>query len=200
MKTNEKKDLRFVILFLVVVTCSLIYLFQSSYARYRRAVSGDVSGNIAQWNIKVNNEDIANKKTLTTAIVPTFPESQYNKDGVIAPGIEGYYTITIDASQVDVPFECNIFSDVSEDSSISDLKTLSYEINPTDTENRLEYSPDTGIVKQILKNTKSTTFKIYLTWDDETGAMDNQADTAVGIDNNSKALMKVTLHFSQINQ
>lgn len=200
MKTDKKKDLRFVILFLVVVSCSLIYLFQSSYARYRRAVSGDVSGEIAQWNIKVNNEDIANKKTLTTTIVPTFPESLYNKEGVIAPGVEGYYTITIDASQVDVPFECSIFSDVSQDSSISDLKTLSYEINPTDTENKLEYSPDTGIVRQIPKNTKSTAFKIYLTWDDETGAMDNQADTSVGVDDNSKALMKVTLRFSQINQ
>ncbi len=200
MKVNKKKDLRFVILFLVIVSCSLIYLFQSSYARYRRAASGDVSADIAQWNIRVNNEDIANKKTLTTTITPTFPESQYNKEGVIAPGSEGYYMITIDASEVDVPFECSIFSDVSQDSTISDLKTFSYEINPTDTENRLQYSPDTGIVRQIPKNTKSTIFKIYLAWDDETGTMDNQADTSAGIDNDSKALMKVTLHFSQMNQ
>lgn len=50
---------------------------------------------------------------------------------MIAPGSEGYYTITIDSSQVDVPFLCTIHSDVSPDSSISDLKTLSYVINPT---------------------------------------------------------------------
>lgn len=200
MKSNKKKDLCFIILFLVIVSCSFIYLFQSSYAKYRKGVSGDVSANIAQWSIKVNNEDIANKKTLSTTIVPVFPESEYNKEGVIAPGVEGYYMITIDASQVDVPFECSIFSNVSQDSSISDLKTLSYEINPTSTEKRLEYSSDTGIVKQIPKNTKSTVFKIYLTWDDITGTMDNQADTLIGVDSNSKSLMKVTLHFSQINQ
>lgn len=200
MKTIKRKDLQFLILFVVVVSCSFIYLFQSSYAKYRRAVSGEVSGDIAQWNITVNNEDISNKKTLSTVISATFPESEYNKEGVIAPGVEGYYTINLDASQVDVPFECNIFSDVSPDSSVSDLKTLSYEVNPTTSENKIDYSSDTGIVRQIQRNTKQTIFKIYLKWDDETGTMDNQTDTSVGVDSNSKALMKVTLHFSQINQ
>lgn len=199
MKASEKNDIRFLILFIVVVSFSLIYLFQSSYAKYRRAVNGNISTNIAQWNIKINNEDIFNKKELSTTIAATFPESEYNKEGVIAPGVEGYYLITIDASQVDVPFECQIFSDVSPDSSISDLKTLSYEINPSDIENRIGYSPDTGIVTQISKNTEQMIFKIYLIWDDETGEMNNQADTDVGIDDNSKALMNVMLHFSQIN-
>lgn len=200
MKTSEKKDFRFIILFVVVVSFSLIYLFQSSYAKYRRAVSGNVSSDIAQWNIKVNNEDIANKKTLTTTIEAFFPESEYNKEGVIAPGIEGYYTITVDSSQVDVPFECSILSNVSPESIISDLKTLSYEINPTDEEKKVEYVPDTGIVQQISRNTKQTVFKIYLKWEDETGTMDNQADTVAGVNSDSKALMTVTLHFSQLNQ
>ena len=43
-------------------------------------------------------------------------------------------------------------------------------------------------------------FKIYLKWDDETGTMDNQADTVAGVNSDSKALMTVTLHFSQLNQ
>lgn len=200
MKINEKKDLRFIFLFIVIVSSCLLYLFQSSYAKYRRAVSGNVSSNIAGWNIKVNNEDIANKKTLTTTIEPTFPESQFNKEGVIAPGVEGYYTITIDASGVDVPFECNIFSDVSPDSDISDLKTFSYEINPADTEDRFSYSADAGIVRQIPRNTNQTVFKIYLAWDDDNGQMDNQLDTSAGVNTDSQALMKVTLKFSQINQ
>lgn len=197
---SRKKDLRFIILFVVLVSCCLLYLFQSSYAKYRRGVTGEVSADVAGWNIKVNGEDIANKKTLTTTIVPTFLESENSAAGVIAPGVEGYYTITIDASLVDVPFECTIHSDVADDSSISDLKTLSYQINPTSsTTDRLTYSADTGIVQVIPRNTSQYVFRIYLVWDDENGTMDNQADTEVGVSDSSQALMQVSLQFSQIN-
>lgn len=197
---NKKRDLRFVILFVVIVSCCLIYLFQSSYAKYRRGVSGRVSSEIASWNIKVNGEDIMDKKELTTTIEPTFLESENSNEGVIAPGVEGYYLVTIDASEVDVNFLCTIYSAAAETSSISDLKTLSYEINPTDdSSNKLEYSPDTGIVVEIPKNTSEYVFKIYLTWDDDTGTMDNQADTSVALDDTSQALMTVDLQFSQLN-
>lgn len=109
--------------------------------------------------------------------------------------------ITIDASDVDVNFLCSIHSDVSLDSSVVDLKTLSYVINPVnDDDEKLDYSADTGIVRQISKNTKQTVFRIYIQWDDEDGTMDNQADTEVATSGNNKALMNVTLQFSQLNQ
>lgn len=200
MTDTKRKDLKFIMLFVILVSCCLLYLFQSSYAKYRRQIEGTVSSDIANWNIKVNGEDIANKKTLTTTIEPTFLESENAKEGVIAPGVEGYYTITIDASDVDVNFLCTIHSDVSVDSSVSDLKTLSYVINPvSDTDERLTYSADTGIVQQISKNTKQTVFRVYIKWDDDEGTMDNQADTEVATDDASKALMSVTLQFSQLN-
>lgn len=201
MTDTKKKDLKFIILFIVLVSCCLLYLFQSSYAKYRRQINGSVSSDIASWNIKVNGEDIANKKTLTTTIEPTFLETENTKEGVIAPGVTGYYTITIDASDVDVNFLCSIHSDVSVDSNVVDLKTLSYVVNPvSDNDEKLTYSADTGIVQQISKNTNQTVFRIYIQWDDEDGTMDNQADTEVATSGNSKALMNVTLQFSQLNQ
>ena len=201
MTDTKKKDLKFIILFIVLVSCCLLYLFQSSYAKYRRQINGSVSSDIASWNIKVNGEDIANKKTLTTTIEPTFLESENTKEGVIAPGVTGYYTITIDASDVDVNFLCSIHSDVSVDSNVVDLKTLSYVVNPvSDNDEKLTYSADTGIVQQISKNTNQAVFRIYIQWDDEAGTMDNQADTEAATNDNSKALMNVTLQFSQLNQ
>lgn len=201
MTDTKKKDLKFIILFIVLVSCCLLYLFQSSYAKYRRQINGSVSSDIASWNIKVNGEDIANKKTLTTTIEPTFLESENTKEGVIAPGVTGYYTITIDASDVDVNFLCSIHSDVSVDSNVVDLKTLSYVVNPvSDNDEKLTYSADTGIVQQISKNTNQTVFRIYIQWDDEAGTMDNQVDTEAATNDNSKALMNVTLQFSQLNQ
>lgn len=195
---KNKKDLYYILIFAAIVVFCLAYLFQSSYAKYRRGITGDVEAEIASWHIKVNGEDIMNNKTLTTTIVPTFLESENTKEGVIAPGVEGYYTVTVDASDVDVNFLCMIKSEVADESSISDLKTLSYEINPTDTENRLTYSSDTGIVYEFARNSGIVTFKIYLVWDDENGQMDNQADTSVGVDDTSQALMKVNLQFSQV--
>ncbi len=200
MTDTKKKDLKFILLFIILVSCCLIYLFQSSYAKYRRKLEGTVSADIASWNIKVNGEDIANKKTLTTTIEPTFLESENTAADVIAPGVEGYYTITIDASNVDVNFLCNIRSEVSVDSSVTDLKTLSYVVNPaSDDDERLTYSADTGIVQQISKNTEQTVFRIYIKWEDEDGIMDNQADTEVATNSSSKALINVTLQFSQLN-
>lgn len=200
---SKKKDILFVLLFIVVVGVCLLYLFQASYAKYRRAVSGSVNGDIASWQIKVNGEDIMNKKTLNTTITPFFPEDETHAEDVIAPGVEGYYTISIDASNVDVPFRVTIFSEVAENSSVSDLKTYTYEYNskltpPTDYNSRELYNNDNGIVYDIARNSKTNDFRIYVVWDDTNGTMDNAQDTEVGINDNSKALMNVRLHFEQI--
>ena len=199
MKKQKEKDLRFILLFIIIVSCCLLYLFQSSYAKYRKQINGQVDAEIASWNIKVNEEDIANKKVITNTIEPVFPNDDNTTNGKIAPGIEGYYMITIDATEVDVPFQCKIQSEAPEESSVTDLKTLSYEINPTTIKNKLEYNNDTGIIQNIEKNTKKTTIKIYLTWDDETGTMNNQTDTNVATNPDSQALMDVVIHFNQLN-
>lgn len=197
---TRKKDLRFIIFFVVIASFCLLYLFQSSYAKYRKQINGQVQSSIANWNIKVNDEDIANKKTLEGQIIPVFAGGENSASGVIAPGVEGYYTITIDASDVDVSFRLTVHSDVSSESSITDLKTLTYSINPTSTtEEKLTYSPDTGIVQDIPRNSKKFVIRVYLKWDDDTGSMDNSADTDVALDDNSQALMNVKIHFSQLN-
>ena len=82
MKKELKKDLRFIIIFILVVTISFIYLFQSTYAKYKKQVNSNVNSTIASWNIKINNETINNKKTLTNSITPTFYENEYVKENI----------------------------------------------------------------------------------------------------------------------
>lgn len=201
MDTAKKKDLKFLIFFLIILSFSLFYLFQSSYAKYRKQVDGNVSARIAGWNIKINNEDIANKKVLTSNIAPTFPETENTVKDVLAPGSEGYYTITIDATNVDVAFQYTIFSEVADTSSVTDLKTLSYIINPDNaTASKLEYDPATGISGSLDKNAKTLSIRIYIKWEDEDGVMTNEEDTSAAINATKQALMKVKLQFSQINK
>ena len=72
MNKEKLKDLRFIIVFIAIVSFSFIYLFQTSYAKYRKQIEGETSLTIAKWNIKVNNEYVDNKAVLEEEITPTF--------------------------------------------------------------------------------------------------------------------------------
>ena len=74
---KKRRDIIFIVLFITIVSISLIYLFQTSYAKYRRNTNGEVQGRVASWDIKVNNESITTNTTLTNKIVPTIDDSNY---------------------------------------------------------------------------------------------------------------------------
>ena len=97
-----KNDKKFIVLFIIIVIICFYYLFQSSYAKYRKKIDGEVQARVASWLIKVNNENIENKDTLTNEITPVFDQNEFVNDGVIAPGSTGYFELTINAENVDV--------------------------------------------------------------------------------------------------
>ena len=198
MKEEKVKDFKFIIVFILIVGFSSIYLAQSSLAKYRKQTSAEIDVNIAKWNIKINNEDIDNKVTLTNKIVPSFTGNEYVKDSVIAPGSVGYCDIIIDATGVDVDFNYELNSIVPEDSDLKDLKITDYIINPTDTNTDVStYDEVSSITGTIQKNTDNYVIRLYIKWDEETGTMDNKQDTDVAINPDSKALIKAILKFQQ---
>ena len=171
---ENKKDLRFIIIFIVIVGISLIYLAQASYAKYRRQIDGNVEATVAQWNIKVNNELINNKSVLTNDITPYFESNPYIKSGVLAPGGTGYFDLSIDGTEVDVDFTYQITIENDESAPLEDLIITRYE------QDRVAYNYDseTGITGNITKNTGPVNVRVYFMWNDsETNVMDNQADT-----------------------
>lgn len=197
----KKKDLKFLIIFIIVVIICLIYLFQSSYAKYRKQINANINSSIASWNIKINDEYINNKSTLTNDIQTTFLGDNYTKEGVLAPGSEGYFDIIIDATNTDVSFNYTIHCIVSTASDITDLITTGYIINPSSTNTtKITYDNTTGISGSVTHNTSQETIRIYIKWnEDATSTMDNTADTTTAIDTNSKALMTSTIAFNQLN-
>ena len=201
MNTEKKKDIKFIIIFIIIITLSFTYLFQASYAKYRKQVNAEVDAEIASWNIKINNEDIGKKKTLTNKIEPVFPGDEFTNEGVIAPGSIGYFDLIINATNVDVDFTYELTAEPSTTSSISDLKINSYIINPSATNTtQIPYTNGTKLTNTIVRNTPSTTIRMYIEWNDTDGqTMDNSADTDVGVDQNSKALINVTFNFYQKN-
>ncbi|MBQ8132496.1 MAG: hypothetical protein IJ193_08400 [Bacilli bacterium] len=194
---KKKNDIIFIIIFIIVVGFSLFYLSQASYAKYRRKLEGRLDATIASWNIKVNNEEIKNKTTLTNSITPVFETNEFVKEGVIAPGSTGYFDLTINAEEVDVDFNFQVTSEVDEETPLLDLIFTEYEIDGVKTSFQ-----DEGIITSTLtKNTGDTEIRVYFKWnDDATNQMDNQADTEYAINEDYKdTKIKVTIHFTQKN-
>lgn len=193
---EKKKDFIFIIVFILTVGISFFYLFQTSYAKYKKKIDGTVSTSVANWNIKVNNETIKNKSTLEQEIIPVFDKNDYIKEDVLAPGSTGYFDLLINAEKVDVDFIYEI-SEVKNSSSLTDLKITSYELNDSGT--KMPYDGTTKLTGELLKNTPDTKIRLYFGWDDneKTQAMNNAEDTAYAQKTNVKANMILSLHFIQ---
>ena len=194
MKKELKKDLRFIIIFILVVTISFIYLFQSTYAKYKKQVNSNVNSTIASWNIKINNETINNKKTLTNSITPTLYENEYVKENTLAPGIKGYFDINIDSSKVDVDFNYEVNAVLNNSTNLTDFKITDYELNDSGTKQNFN---TTGISNSLPKNTKNTKIRFYIEWiDDDTNVMNNIEDTTYAT-NHDDVKYVLTIKFTQ---
>ncbi len=190
----EKKDLKFIIIFIVIVCFSFAYLFQATYAKYRKQVTAEMNGDIANWNIKVNDEDISGKKTLTKSITPEITSSEYVKDNKIAPGSNGYFTVTIDATNVDVDFNYELTTELNQDTNLTDFKIYGYKIN----DGSIISTYDSILTGEIKKNTQETKITYYIKWDDDdtTQTMTNADDTEYA-KNHTDVKINLTIKFTQ---
>lgn len=201
MKKYLNKDIKFIIVFVIIVGISLLYLNQSSLAKYKKQVTGKANMQIAKWSIRVNNEDIANKTVLNKDITPQFEATSTTKESVIAPGSIGYFDIEIDPTNVDVNFKYELTTSVPESSTIKDLKIIYYIKEPDTNSTKIEYNDGDIITDTLEHNSETKKLRIYIEWDDsETNIMDNKADTEAATATFSKALINVNLKFSQINE
>lgn len=200
MITIKKNNFIFIITFCIIISLSLIIFFSMSYAKYRKVIEAEVDAKIASWRIKVNNEDIKNKKVLSQKIIPVFPGDEYTKPDVLAPGSIGYFDIIIDTKDVEVNLNYELTAENSPDSSITDLIVKSYTINPATNDEQIPY--EDMISNVIQYNNEKTTIRIYIEWndDDENSTMTNEDDTNVAIDETSKAIINVKIKFNQINK
>lgn len=188
-----KKRILVFILFCLV----FIFLFQEAYAKYRKYATVRVDNTVAKWNIKINNETIGNKTTLTNHITPTITSSNYVKADVLAPGSTGYFDIVIDASDADVSFTYSIDIASYDMYTINDLNIYAYSVNDFNTTTTVTGGNVSGTIQH---NTATTTIRIYFNWlDDGTDTMNNQADTSVAVNGTANADILATFHLTQVS-
>lgn len=192
--------------FLLLACFSLllsISTFKETYAKYKNDITGVTNINVARWKIFVNNQDITESSTMSSAITPTFSGSEHIKSNVIAPTSEGYFDIIIDSSNTDVSFSYSISLENNPYTSVTDLIIKGYKINNDIDNNEAEMQEITedGITGNILlsNNTNINTIRVYVEWNDDTSTedMNNAEDTEASL-SEEPAIVNVTLNFTQI--
>ena len=175
----------------------LITFIQQAYAKYLTNASANANATIARWNIKLNEQNVVEQSDFSNTIIPVFPGSEHIASDIIAPLSEGYFDLSIDATEVDVSFIETIEIQPADNNTIQDLKITGYSENG----GPIQPLEENKIVKtiELSQEKKTHDYRIYIKWiDGENETMDNQQDTEAT--KNGKANIRVTAQFKQLAQ
>lgn len=192
------KNLKLVLAFLSLFV--LISSVEETYAKYNTEAEGQANINIARWQISINNQDIITDSYITNVITPTLINNPNVKNGVIAPLSVGYFDLILNYTNVDVSFNYGITTSIATNSNVTDLKVTGYSENggnviPVDSNMN-----NVGNTILVTDTNRIKTIRVYITWDDfETETMNNSADTMAAI-NQGKAILNVSIRFTQITE
>lgn len=105
---NMKRVLLLISLLMLFFT---IYLTMDTYALFESNKNYDVSSDIAKFVIKVNGSEAKTEEFVVDSIA--YYENEYVIDNKIAPLVDGYFDIVIDAEEVEVSLRYDIEFDFS---------------------------------------------------------------------------------------
>ena len=108
---GTRKVIRFIIFYLFF---TILLIITSTFSRYTTIQEGQPKAYIANWNVKINNEDITNKTTLSN-VITLVPDSmkETTTDNKIAPGKYGHFDLIINPTGTEVAVEYTISLDVT---------------------------------------------------------------------------------------
>ena len=105
---NMKRVLLLISLLMLFFT---IYLTMDTYALFESNKNYDVSSDIAKFVIKVNGSEAKTEEFVVDSIA--YYENEYVIENKIAPLVDGYFDIVIDAEEVEVSLRYDIEFDFS---------------------------------------------------------------------------------------
>lgn len=105
---NMKRVLLLISLLMLFFT---IYLAMDTYALFESNKNYDVSSDIAKFVIKVNGSEAKTEEFVVDSIA--YYENEYVIDNKIAPLVDGYFDIVVDAEDVEVSLRYDIEFDFS---------------------------------------------------------------------------------------
>ena len=175
MKNRVKK----IMIICILLLCCIFLITKVTYSSYESNTSGDVTGNIAGWNIKVNDVIVSNEVDKVVDIDDVTWNASHTRSGKLAPGSTGTFNIKLDFSGTDVAVRFDL--EVIDKNIDSDKILTLTDIDTVDvTLTRTGVSTYTGIVDVDDIDTTIVNIALDLSWvnndnvnDDISGEFDN---------------------------
>lgn len=99
--------------FLIFYTFIILFIcFNMTLSRYGSIGAVDSTMQVANWKIKINNEDMETSNTFLLTNVPVISTAQ-TVDNKIAPDSEGYFEIELDLTDTEVSVDYTLDIDTS---------------------------------------------------------------------------------------
>ncbi len=97
-----KNGKRSVLVVTLLIFCFMYLVVRGIQAAYESTITGRVSNTLADWSIKVNNQEITNSSLENIPLTYTVNDLTNVRSGKVAPGSNLSYPIQIDASGSEV--------------------------------------------------------------------------------------------------
>lgn len=173
---SKKKKIIAIMAILLVILMS--FVGGQTYAKYKSQVVGVGVGSIADWSFKVNGE--TDRITQAIDLAKTVNnETLINKR--IAPGTEGSFTITIDATGSDV----GIKYDLSTTAELGKPTNLKFTCNGTTYDTLTDLFANEGGYIYANDTNKIKTLQIDWEWPYQTGTTDEEIAESDELDTES---------------
>lgn len=193
------------ILSALIMLLITLYQINSAYAKYSTEAEGIVEETIGAWVVKVNNTNIATEAIVENFTIDalTYNSNDYVLDGKIAPGLSGYFDITIDATEASVAVRYDVtidFSKLNLSDSIRFTKLVTV-IDGVESEEGITQTAEstyTGVITlDDIDAGKTNTLRVYLSWEDDGTGTNDEDDSILGTTKDIQVAIPVQVKASQ---
>ena len=164
---GRRRVTKFLLLYSLLV---FFLLFYSTFSRYATVVEDVPVIEIANWEIKVNENEVVDGKTLSN-IITLIPDTttQTTTDNKLAPGQNGHFDIIINPKGTEVAIEYTINLETA--NLPTGLELTTYEILEDSISKNLENNTISGEISlseiaQGLEETDVKTVRVYWIWEE----------------------------------
>ena len=193
------------ILLALIMILITAYQINTTYAKYLTQTQGIVEETIGAWVVKINGTNIATEADVQNFTINglNYNSNNYVLDGKIAPGLLGYFDVTIDATEASVAIRYDVtinFDELNISDSIKFAKLVRV-VNGVEDETgiiKTGESTYTGTISLAdVEAGITNTIRVYLEWEDDgTGANDAE-DSILGTTKDIQVAIPVEVKASQ---
>lgn len=170
------KKICFVISFFLFAT--LLYMIVGTYGLFETKNNRVVETGLGKWTVLINDVDVTKELEFDINTI-NWNENENVKSNKIAPGVSGYFDITIDPTDTDVSVRYDAIFDFSV---FENTNIVVNSISEIDGKNVVKTAENTytGVIElDEIKNNVTHTIRVNVAWENDDN--DNVYDTEIGV-------------------